>query len=224
MDKIDAILSSGEFAKLQGLVEGSVLEAKGLLYDLDSPEGRYELAKDVSSFANASGGHLLIGVVTRRDQVRDADVVDSFQLLSEDSFQISRYHGVIREHVYPEIHDLRVGFVRQASSAVGLGVIRVAQQHPDGKPFLICRVVEGGAYLKQIMVGYAERVTSSSEPLSPKRLQQALRRGLDTAAQHLARIDERLARLEDRDTPSERTGFDRELRDKRIDDMLRDLE
>ena len=53
-------------ADLEELVQGAVPEAlyveyKGEVYGTDA-KGKHEARKDVSAFANAFGGHLLIGV------------------------------------------------------------------------------------------------------------------------------------------------------------------
>jgi predicted HTH transcriptional regulator len=64
-ESIKAILDGGQFSALIGLDEDTSLEAKrGNSYDFATPTGRYELAKDVSAFANAEGGILLIGLTT----------------------------------------------------------------------------------------------------------------------------------------------------------------
>ena len=55
-------VAAGDLAALQGLKEDQWFDAKRPPgYDLTTPESRFELAKDVSSFANAEGS---IGTAT----------------------------------------------------------------------------------------------------------------------------------------------------------------
>jgi hypothetical protein len=64
-ESIKTILDTRQFAALIGLDEDTWLEAKGRNpYDFATPMGRYELAKDVTAFANAEGGILLVGLTT----------------------------------------------------------------------------------------------------------------------------------------------------------------
>jgi predicted HTH transcriptional regulator len=64
LEKVLAIVRAGKFEELIGVVEGDKLECKGSSYRLDDEHERFELAKDVTSFANAHGGVILLGVQT----------------------------------------------------------------------------------------------------------------------------------------------------------------
>jgi len=60
---ISNILDEGNLSKLIGLKEDLWFEIKGKNpYDFNSPDDRYELAKDVTALANAEGGYLIIGL------------------------------------------------------------------------------------------------------------------------------------------------------------------
>lgn len=66
-----AVLASGNFDPLVGLAETIDVEFKGQPYQVtDHDSQKFELAKDVSALANASGGVIIIGVQTRRDKIR----------------------------------------------------------------------------------------------------------------------------------------------------------
>lgn len=197
MTTIEEILRSGQLERLVGLGEDETAEYKGRPYDLSWAGERYELAKDVSAFANARGGQLLVGVTTGRTEERDVDVVVSVEPFSPSAFSIPQYKGIIQEHVYPAILGLEVQFVPRKGSEEGIGLIQVPPQHPDRGPFLIARVVEDGEYLKQIVAGYAERHESHNEPLSPKELQRRLMKGSDTVSERLGRIEEKVETLLD---------------------------
>jgi hypothetical protein len=51
LEKILTIVRDGNFDELVGAVEGDKLECKGSPYRLDDEHERFELAKDVTSFA-----------------------------------------------------------------------------------------------------------------------------------------------------------------------------
>ena len=64
-ESIKTILDTHAYDSLIGLEEATWLEAKGRNpYDFTTPAGRFELAKDVSAFANAEGGILIVGLAT----------------------------------------------------------------------------------------------------------------------------------------------------------------
>jgi predicted HTH transcriptional regulator len=218
---VDAIIHSGEFDQLLGHPEGQEMECKLVPHALDSPSGRYELAKDVSAFANGTGGYLLIGIKTERSTQQQLDVLHSLPLISREQFEIARAIGVIKDHIYPEISGLDVFFApAKGASDKGLGVIRVPRQHADRGPFLISRVVEDSQYLRHIVAGYVERVGDSAEPLSPKLLQQRFQKGSDTVALRLARIEERLDSIMPATGQVQQPVIDRSLRDRRISDVM----
>lgn len=194
-DEIRTILESRDFSRLIGLAEAINLEAKQESFDLTTAAGRYELAKDVSSLANAVGGYLLIGIATSREVERQIDTLDHLTLVPTAAFDAGRYRGVVAEYVYPQIDGLDVTWAQASNAENGIGIILVPEQPADRKPFLIAKMVEDGTHLRQIVAGYAERLAAGNEPLSPKRLQEALRKGFDGTSQRLTRIEERLGEL-----------------------------
>ena len=54
-DQLDTIVATGDFEALIGASETAWFECKGQPYQLQDEALKRELAKDVSSFANASG-------------------------------------------------------------------------------------------------------------------------------------------------------------------------
>lgn len=197
---LDDVLRAGDTENLVGRLEDDNLEAKAEPYDLASPAQRCELAKDVSSFANAEGGHLLIGVSTEPDPDRATDVIDGLNLVQPEDFDEGQYQGVIKEMVYPAIAGLEVHYVAEKDGGGGIGVIFVPQQDHDRGPFLVTRVVEEGEALKENFVGYYERDGAHNRPLTAKELQLRFKTGVATTTQRLGRIEDKI------DTLVERTG------------------
>ena len=68
IESIAQLLATRNLSEFVGLKEDQWFDAKKApAYDLATAPGRFELAKDVSSFANASGGHLFLGLTAERD-------------------------------------------------------------------------------------------------------------------------------------------------------------
>jgi predicted HTH transcriptional regulator len=189
------ILDSGDFSGLIGMSEDVELEVKSAPYDLTSPHGRYELAKDVSAFANAQGGFLLIGFTTCRVANTPSDAIEALALVPCDSFVARQYQGIINELIFPAIEGCSAEWRQCIGSVDGIGIIRVPPQDPDRKPFIIARVFEDGESLKQIVVGYVERQGSSNEPLTATRIQRDLKKGRDTVSQRLTRMEEKIDQI-----------------------------
>ena len=107
------ILDSGGLSCLVGIKESETLDAKlGPGYDLDTEAGRLELAKDVSSFANGSGGRNIIGVRTTPQPDEATDMIDALALIEQSLLSATAMIGVINQHVYPQIDGLEVSWGR----------------------------------------------------------------------------------------------------------------
>src|SRR5260370_7463298 len=84
---IRQILENNAYNTLIGRIEDEWLEAKGLNpYDLDSPAGRYELAKDASAFANNSGGFIIIGLTTEVNQAQQTETITAIPPFPQQPF------------------------------------------------------------------------------------------------------------------------------------------
>src|SRR5581483_10638474 len=93
-------LSENDPSALLGLREGTWLDAKGGIYDLNSPSGAEELAKDVAAFANTLyGGLLVIGIGTRVDG--QGEVLEKLKPVPRDLVDLDRYRKLIRERITP---------------------------------------------------------------------------------------------------------------------------
>jgi predicted HTH transcriptional regulator len=86
-----AVLESGNFEAFVGVEEDLEGEFKGEPYQLDQDVEKFELAKDCSALANASGGVIVIGVRTNRHAESPTDVGDEIRCLSRDLVDEVRY-------------------------------------------------------------------------------------------------------------------------------------
>ena len=152
---VKAILDAHNYAALIGLDEDTWLEAKGKNpYDFNTPYGHYELAKDVSAFANADGGILIVGLTTTRLPESKIERISAHDLCTQAEFPIEQYRGLIRTHIHPSIKGLLVHWLPVTPDGInGLGVIEVPAQSQNQKYFLNAKVVDSGTRVKQIVFG-----------------------------------------------------------------------
>jgi hypothetical protein len=196
-ESIKTILDNHAYDSLIGLEEDPWLEVKGRNpYDFTTPDGRFELAKDVSAFANADGGILIVGLATIRLPATKTEQISAHDLCTQAEFSVQQYQGLIKEHVYPGIKGLNIYWSPvNPPGTHGLGVIEVPAQNPNHKYFLTAKVVESGTQIKQIVFGVAKRIESSNDPLSIYELHKNMQNGKNPVPQTLARVEEKLDRL-----------------------------
>jgi predicted HTH transcriptional regulator len=194
---IRQILENHAHNDLIGRVEDEWLEAKGLNpYDLDSPPGRYELAKDVSAFANNSGGFIVIGVTTAVNQDQQTETITAITPFPQGAFQAHRYISIVEECIHPNIENFRAAWVpTNQEQNQGIAIIEVPPQNQERQYFLIANVVESGANIKQIVFGVAVRNDSSNEPFTRAQLYRYTLQGKSPTTQLLARMNEKLDAL-----------------------------
>ena len=91
----------------------------------------------------------------------------AYDLCAEDDFDTAEYLGIVREHVHPEIRGLKAYWLPvEEPEALGVGIVEVPAQSATSKYFLIARVTEDGAALKQIVFGIAKRNGSDNDPFT----------------------------------------------------------
>jgi hypothetical protein len=140
------VLESGEFAQFVGTEETLEVEFKGEPYLVNERDSqKFELAKDVSAFANASGGVIIIGAQTERKDAVALDVVTQLRLLGKGLVNEQQYEGIAADMIYPRLRDLQVRFCPSADDDErGLDAVDVPPQEEIDKYFLIQRPTEEG--------------------------------------------------------------------------------
>jgi len=207
-ETIKTILDTRQYAALIGLDEDTWLEAKRRnAYDLATPAGRYELAKDTTAFANSEGGILLVGLTTAPAADAKTERITAHDLCPQAEFDAGQYLGIIKEHVYPAIRGLKIYWLPvNAEATHGLGVIEVPPQNPTLKYFLIAKVIDSGAALRQIVFGIAKRNDSSNDPFTIAELYKYTQSGKHPVPQSLARVEAKLdAFIEAQTRPAAKT-------------------
>jgi predicted HTH transcriptional regulator len=193
-ESVKAIIDAHTYGSLIGLQEDAWLEAKcGTPYNFDTPEGRYELAKDVAAFANGTGGIVIVGLRTTRHASTQTDEITAYDLCAQDTFNATQYSSLIAEHIYPTIEGLAIYWVPVNQEGThGLGIIEVPPQNLDRQYFLIADAVSSRSRIRQFVFGIVRRNESSNDPFTIAQLYQCTQKGKSSLAQTLNRIEDKL--------------------------------
>jgi hypothetical protein len=141
LESLVALLRSGQGAALVGLSESQILECKRAV-NVRGEHDELEFAKDIAALANSeTGGLLIIGMATKREQGRDRIVA-----VRPPSEMITsrRLRGMVDRRVYPPIDGLIVESVSSGSlEDPPLLFCLVPPQPEELKPFLVHGAIAG---------------------------------------------------------------------------------
>ena len=193
-ESVKAIIDGHAYDSLIGLQEDAWLEAKGgTPYDFGTPDGRYELAKDVAAFANGTGGIVILGLQTTRHAATQTDEITDYDLCAQATFNAAQYASLITAYIHPAIEGLAVYWVSvNPEGTHGLGIIEVPPQNPARQYFLIANAVDAGSRIRQFVFGIVRRNESSNDPFTITQLYQYTQKGKSSLAQTLNRIEDKL--------------------------------
>lgn len=102
------------FVDIQNIIktqehESQTLEYKKQSYRIDDPQTRnkeiYELLKDVSSFANADGGYIIIGIKQKDNKLGVPEKIVNVENVAEEQDRINK---LCLDHIQPRISNLRI--------------------------------------------------------------------------------------------------------------------
>ncbi len=179
-DQITNIVKTRQFDRLIGEVESEFLDVKGALYPLSTNREKRELAKDVSAFANAGGGYILIGFVTKRAELQAGEQIEAPRFVPRSEFKRDQYEDVLRHWLHPVPTGINVQFVEaEENPDKGVVVILVPAQSDRSKPFLIKRAIEDDDRTTEVLFGYAERRSDRSDLRTVHDLHHALKIGFN---------------------------------------------
>ena len=107
---------------LQALVDNSVLECKTIEYKQalpsNSDSGKKEFLADVSSFANASGGDLIFGIIADK-KTGTPKSLEGLTIENTDQ-EITRLENMIRDGIEPRILSMNTKLIPLSNSKVAL--------------------------------------------------------------------------------------------------------
>lgn len=192
-DLIKAIVDARDFPALIGRIEDLWLDVKQKPgYDFSTPVGRFELAKDVTAFANAEGGFILVGFKTDKPANENLEVINEIEPCTVQEFNAAQYIGIIKEHTYPKIENLNIQWVPTAQPDLGIGIIEIPPQAAEKKYFLTTKVVENGVPLTQVFFGIAKRTNSDNDSFSAQQIYEITQKGKSPVAETLTRIEDKI--------------------------------
>jgi hypothetical protein len=166
-------IQSGRTEALIGRPETEGLEVKSTAYDLrslDEPQWKLELAKDVTQFANAhAGGLLLIGYRTRRRN--GLDIIHHQTPVQPKANRLQTYGDVLKSRVHPPISGLQIGGVPVGENEILY--FYVPPQPEENKPYLISGAVIDDNYDKS-GVTIVRRQGDACIPITAQEIHAAL--------------------------------------------------
>lgn len=190
-EELLAVLGGGDLEQLVGVREDVEVEFKRQPYQLDQESEKFELAKDVSALANASGGAIVLGVQTERSEESPTDEAVRLRLLARGLVDEERYVDIVTERVYPRIQGLRVEFRPSAENADrGLVVIDVPPQAEADKLFLVQKPVAEGTTAPGWMIGIAVRSVGRVDERRVGEIHGLINRGYTVSGQLADLVEE----------------------------------
>lgn len=177
IEEVGSILWRGTFDDFISVVEHEQFECKSGLYDLKAAKGKIELAKDVSALANSSGGYVLIGPATEKDQLHNKDEVKSISQFSSSLFQPDTYRNILNAFIYPPIPNLEIQWhAGKDDLTKGIASIFVPPKSVDEKPFLVAQS-DVDSQVSGNLFGYFERVGDDALPTSVHMIRDTMKHG-----------------------------------------------
>lgn len=177
--ELESIIEDGDFNRMIGKCESGFFDCKREIYDLKKNISKFELAKDVSAFANAEGGYILIGIETKKSVTSHCDEVVDIHPLDQKLCNPIQYTDVIAKWIYPKLKDIEaIWYPTKENSNKGIFVIKIPPQSKIHKPFLISRTVQESGKRSEVLFGYSERKQENNDPKTIVELHQILRDGL----------------------------------------------
>lgn len=193
---LQTIVDGGTWDQLKGQPENDVFDCKKTLYDLSVDGQKQELAKDVSSFANAEGGFLLLGIEVSKSTTHPGDEVATLRPFSRDLLDPKQYVDIVNNWIVPKVEGMTVEWHAEVAGGThGFGVIRIPPQPEGQKPFVIAKVVLETGRRRDMLVGFVQRKRDTSQPATPSDVAKWLSDGRNYQTQIETRLDEISARL-----------------------------
>ena len=167
---------AGGFETIRETPESGWVDFKHAPYYLEKKSQKLELAKDVSAFANAQGGVIVIGIKTRRLGTERIEVADELTPVRIDMVDCGRIRDVVRQYVYPPIDELSCETWPVDESGCVL-TIDVPNQDSAHKPFIVGEGLSSDGDHYGNMFGYFRRDADTAQPVPPGVVQDLMRDG-----------------------------------------------
>ena len=171
------MLRSGEDESLIGLDESIWLDAKGQPYRLDDPGQKWELAKDVSAMANASGGCILIAAKTEKPETYLEERIKEIVPVPRAMIDVQQYLDTIQRWTFPSLgHRVKPQVFDRKDDRVLL-LLEIQPAPSDEQPVLVRTLVSRGGHDQIEAWAVARRVGTGTEWISAGQIWADIRDG-----------------------------------------------
>lgn len=221
LEEILGILKERDFSRFINVSENEYLEVKEKIpYDLSLSRGRFELAKDVSSFANHLGGYLLFGFKVNKPSDEEIEIISTCDFVREGEINLNQYQGVIREMIYPKIEGIEPVWIEDKRMAgQGIVCIHIPKQDEKNKMFLVNGYsFDEGKVMKGSIFSIYQRNRSDNTPIGIYKLHELFKKGMSDTVVKLIEINEKI------DILLESKDFSLKSPSDIIDDRIRNIE
>jgi len=182
------------YADIERLVEQKVLESRVLDYKRQLPNGTSdevkELLADVTSFANASGGHLVFGITTAKVEGKNTSIPESIVgvgAINAEEVE-NRLDAQLRSLIQPRIAGLRIRVISE-----------------DGKPtVVVIHIPRSWNAPHMVAKGsskFYSRTSTGKQPLDVTEIRNAFAMSESVGEKIRAFRDERIGRILAGETP-----------------------
>lgn len=196
-DETHRLLSSGDLEALKGAYEHEAFDAKQTPYVLTADTGKYELAKDVTAFANADGGVIVMGFKTDRpDPAHSLDTVVSVHPFPAAMLQPDQYYDVLRSWTFPKLDLVRIEHYPEPSSSTHVVAAIYVERDRQRGPFFVTKSVSAAGKVEERLFGFTERRRAGTILWSVQEVQTAFKLGLGGNEDLVARLEAAVAKLE----------------------------
>ncbi len=177
-DEVGEALAQRKANVLVGQLETEQVEFKFSPYRLNEERQKRELAKDVSALANGSGGIIVLGMRTERDEHHPSDRAVEVRPFPVADLDVRQYLDVVQQWVYPPPDGVLVLLFPEASAeGRGLAAVIVPRQSDSTGPFVVWRDVDENGREEGAFIGCFVRRGAHSRPLTHSEIQGTLRDG-----------------------------------------------
>ncbi len=156
--------------------ESDWLEFKSQPYQLATDAGKFEIAKDVSALANADGGYIVVGVLTKKDATRSEELAEQITPVPLELLDCDQIRQVVERYVYPTVRKLGCAAWKGANEK-GLLTIHVPAQPDHEKYFIVTEGLTDDGRLRTNQIGLFIRDGATTPPVRAAYVHELIRQG-----------------------------------------------
>jgi Putative DNA-binding domain len=138
-----------DFDRLQGTLESDWLDFKESFPNLSDSRSKWELAKDVASFANVGTSYIVFGVKTEKHVNETVEAASEVAPLLKRDMDVDTCRKVIQSLIYPPLLRIALDFyLNRSDRDETLLVIEIGRQDPSNSPFMLRKALDPDGSVK----------------------------------------------------------------------------